>query len=682
MTVEDVINKNVLVGIRFDGHTKELLDWALVKVADPGDRVIALHVCRNSAPHSSLKEDLDGILDEYDGLCLKRKIDLTGEVLKGSSIRKVIVREAKSRAAMAVIVGISKPHTIGGWASLAKYCAKNLPITTEVLAFHKGKVVFRRSATDDSPSFLRDPKPSICLIKTPTSRDGQSEFGDSELSEIGRNSHEGILSCEDGWRESKYEDLGSFERHRKSLSALSTSSDFVQQRPGWPLLQAASISSPPIHEARKMSVVSWVMSLPNRSSSPGTPGSNSSLDSVKTEFFLGRESSNLGNSGDYDDSSKGSCEIPEALELLKTNSSSSKWFSYDVLKSSTCQFSSGHIIGKGGCNSVYKGILSDGKAIAVKISKSSREAWEDFSQEVDIMTSLNHKNITPLLGVCVEEKNLYSVYDYMAGGDLEENLNNKNKVLSWDTRLEIALGIAEGLNYLHNECSQPVIHRDVKSSNILLTKDYKPMISDFGLAIWAPTNSTFITHTDVVGTFGYLAPEYFMYGKVSDKVDVYSFGVVLLELLSGKKAIGFESPKGQESLVMWAKEKLESGDLISVLDQNLENNVDKDQIQRLALAAILCLRRSARIRPKMSQILKILRGEKDVEYRSEDQNYCDDQMNNDDEVYPESSVESHISLALLDVDEDSVSLSSTGQSSSRSLEAYLKGRWSRSLSLD
>ncbi|WOG84169.1 hypothetical protein DCAR_0103350 [Daucus carota subsp. sativus] len=640
MTVEDVINKNVLVGIRFDGHTKELLDWALVKVADPGDRVIALHVCRNSAPHSSLKEDLDGILDEYDGLCLKRKIDLTGEVLKGSSIRKVIVREAKSRAAMAVIVGISKPHTIGGWASLAKYCAKNLPITTEVLAFHKGKVVFRRSATDDSPN-------------------GQSEFGDSELSEIGRNSHEGILSCEDGWRESKYEDLGSFERHRKSLSALSTSSDFVQQRPGWPLLQAASISSPPIHEARKMSVVSWVMSLPNRSSSPGTPGSNSSLDSVKTEFFLGRESSNLGNSGDYDDSSKGSCEIPEALELLKTNSSSSKWFSYDVLKSSTCQFSSGHIIGKGGCNSVYKGILSDGKAIAVKISKSSREAWEDFSQEVDIMTSLNHKNITPLLGVCVEEKNLYS-----------ENLNNKNKVLSWDTRLEIALGIAEGLNYLHNECSQPVIHRDVKSSNILLTKDYKPMISDFGLAIWAPTNSTFITHTDVVGTF------------VSDKVDVYSFGVVLLELLSGKKAIGFESPKGQESLVMWAKEKLESGDLISVLDQNLENNVDKDQIQRLALAAILCLRRSARIRPKMSQILKILRGEKDVEYRSEDQNYCDDQMNNDDEVYPESSVESHISLALLDVDEDSVSLSSTGQSSSRSLEAYLKGRWSRSLSLD
>lgn len=125
---------------------------------------------------------------------------------------------------------------------------------------------------------------------------------------------------------------------------------------------------------------------------------------------------------------------------------------------------------------MYRGILPDGKAVAVKISKSSREAWEDFSQEVDILTSLNHENITPLLGVCVEEKNLYSVYDYMVVGDLEKNLCNKNKVLSWEVRFGIALGIAEALNYLHNECSQPVIHRDVKSSNILLTENYKPMV--------------------------------------------------------------------------------------------------------------------------------------------------------------------------------------------------------------
>lgn len=128
---------------------------------------------------------------------------------------------------------------------------------------------------------------------------------------------------------------------------------------------------------------------------------------------------------------------------------------------------------------MYKGILAEGKTVAIKVLKSSREAWKDFSQEVDIMTSLNHENIMPLLGVCVEENNLFSVYDYMARGNLEENLcgtNEEKPVLSWTLRFSIAIGIAEALDYLHNECSQPVIHRDVKSSNILLAEDYKPLV--------------------------------------------------------------------------------------------------------------------------------------------------------------------------------------------------------------
>ncbi|RWW05805.1 hypothetical protein BHE74_00055903, partial [Ensete ventricosum] len=122
----------------------------------------------------------------------------------------------------------------------------------------------------------------------------------------------------------------------------------------------------------------------------------------------------------------------------------------------------------------------------------------------------------------------------------------------WDLRYKVATGVAEALSYLHNGCSNPVvIHRDVKSSNILLTDEFEPQLSDFGLAIWAPTNSTCLTHDDVVGTFGYLAPEYFMYGKVSDKIDVFAFGVVLLELLTGRRPINDDNPKGQESLVMW-----------------------------------------------------------------------------------------------------------------------------------
>lgn len=128
---------------------------------------------------------------------------------------------------------------------------------------------------------------------------------------------------------------------------------------------------------------------------------------------------------------------------------------------------------------MYKGILPDGKTVAVKLLKSSKEAWKDFSQEVDIVTSLTHTNILPLLGLCVEENNLISVYDFITRGNLEENLhctNNDQSLLPWEIRFSIAVGIAESLNYLHNECSRPVIHRDVKSSNILLSEDYKPLV--------------------------------------------------------------------------------------------------------------------------------------------------------------------------------------------------------------
>ncbi|CAK9144924.1 unnamed protein product [Ilex paraguariensis] len=384
-------------------------------------------------------------------------------------------------------------------------------------------------------------------------------------------------------------------------------------------------------------------------------------------------------------------ELPENLDLLlKTNSSGCTWFSHDVLKNWTSQFSPENLIGIGGCNRVYKGVLPDDRPVAVKILKSSNEAWKDFTQEVNIMTSLKHKNITPLLGICIEDNDLISVYDFLSKGNLEENLHGHAKVkpvLSWEVRFNVAVGIAEALNYLHNECSRPIIHRDIKSSNILLSDEYESQLSDFGLATWGPTTSCSLTHSDVVGTFGYLAPEYFMYGKVSEKIDVYSFGVVLLELLSGRKPIDAECPKDQGSLVMWAKPKLERGDLTSILDPNLNENVDNAQMHRMALAATLCLTQAARLRPKMNQILKILRGDKDVDKGMNnlvgDQNDSGNQDNNDDdEVYPDSSVESHLGLALLDVDGTSTSFSSVEQSCRLSLEEFLKERWSRSSSLD
>ncbi|XP_058215895.1 protein kinase STUNTED [Rhododendron vialii] len=657
--------RSVLVGIGIDGQSRELLDWALVKVADPGDHVVAIHVSRDL--DSKKKPLLDGYLEVYEGLCTVKKVDLTGHVSKGSSIRKVLVREAKNRGAAAVVVGVYRENPLRTWTSVAKYCAKRLPPTTDVLAIHNGKIVFRRSSNNQPPGHEGDPRPSFVLSRNPALTDTRTEFGDSETSEIARHSLENFSAL----------------RKDKALSTSSfsfASEDFGEQRPGWPLL---STVSPLAEEASKMSVVKWVMRLPNRSP-PQSPLSKEGGFSPMTPIETGSPFSPQSNC------TTDTSELLENLEkLFLKNSSGCKWFSYDVMKTSTSEFSSDKLIGKGGCNCVYKGILPDGKPVAVKVLKSSKESSKDFTREVDVMTSLSHKNITPLIGLCVEDNALISVYDLLPKGNLEENLHGNSKeksVLSWEVRCKVAVGIAEALNYLHNECSPPVIHRDVKSSNILLSDEFEPQLSDFGLAIWGPSDSSFLTDNDVVGTFGYLAPEYFMYGKVSDKIDVYSFGVVLLELLSGRKPISSESTKGQESLVMWAKPKLESGDLRSILDPNLDGNIDEVEIQRMALAVRFCLIRSARLRPKMRQILNILKGDKDVEefVKSQfgDRRGTENEETTDDEVYPHSSAESHLTLALLDMEDTSPSFSSGEQSSGTSSEEYLKERWSRSSSLD
>ncbi|KAF3964244.1 hypothetical protein CMV_011446 [Castanea mollissima] len=641
MLVEKVVNavgkRNVLVGIRIDSQSRELLSWAIVKVAEPGDCVVAVHVCRSSDRASKNKNLLDGYLEVYEELCNANKVDLSGQILTGSSARRVLVREAKSYAAVAVVVGISKHSALGGWASTAKYCSRRLPSTTDVLAIHNGKIVFRRFTNNQLPGLILngDPKPSFSLIKVPTLEDYKSEFGDSEaetastISEVVQNSRDGVFNfaCD-----SKRLSLRSNSRYAR---------DPLDYRPGWPLLRKASSSIPQAPLARNISVVQWVMTLPDRS-----PQLSPQCSTIKETPFESDISVSLDENPKNCLSAYG--ELPKGC----------KWFSHEVLKMSTSQFSSENLISKGGCNRVYKGILPEGKAVAVKIVKSTKEAWKDFAYEVNIISSLKHKHITPLIGVCIEDNALISVYDFLSEGSLEENLHGKNKdksVLSWHVRFNIAVGIAEALNYLHNECSQPVIHRDVKSSNILLSIGFEPQLSDFGLSMWGPTNSTFVTQSDVVGTFG-------------------------------REPIGLENPKGQESLVIWAKPKIESGDIKGMLDPKLDGKYDETQVQRMVLAATLCTTRAARLRPKMSQILKLLKGDIYVEEWLNSQNGnlkdSENQDNNDDEVYPNSSPELHLSLALLDVEDDDTSDSSAERSNIRSLEEYLKGRCSRSSSFD
>ncbi|CAI0445332.1 unnamed protein product [Linum tenue] len=624
MPIESTQKRNVLVGMNFDSNSRELLGWAVFKVAEPGDCVVAVHVSRSSGSAPRGKPLLDSYLETYDSLCSVKKVDLTGRISTGNSVRRTLVREAKNHSAAALILGISNPKSIWGWNATARYCIKRLPPTTDVLAIHNGRVVFRRLNNFQLPGLLLVKKK--VFFQFPQIRDSKDE-------------------------------ISALVKRRRSMSCLAEG-DILEQKPGWPLLRRATSADPEILRARELSVVRWAMSLPNRS-----PLVNSRLESLSEEK---------------------KCEATEVS------------FSELVFHVLYCDLSNlaANLIGKGGCNQVYKGTLQDGNPVAVKIRKSSPEAREEFVQEVEIIASLNHKNITPLVGISIKDSDLISVYHFLPKGSLAENIHSKNKdksLLSWDSRFHIAVKVAEALNYLHIEAPRPVIHMDVKSANILLSDGLEPQLSDFGLAMWGPTASSFVTQADVVGTFGYLAPEYFMYGKVSDKIDVYAFGVVLLELISGREPIiiSSENSKAQQSLVTWAKPIIESGNLRDLLDQNLDwELVNEVQLQRMIKAANLCVTRAVRLRPKMSEVLGLLRDETEFSLKwsivnkgqedvteNEDDSY-------DDEVYPSSTPHIHLNLAFLDMDTDSTSFSNSEQGSCISWEDYLKGRWSRSSSFN
>ncbi|CAH2076729.1 unnamed protein product [Thlaspi arvense] len=254
--------------------------------------------------------------------------------------------------------------------------------------------------------------------------------------------------CKSGESRVKSEELLKMGEEKRKISGRSVSLQSIDQKLGWPLLIRSSSGTPQVHhwQTRKVSVVNWVMSLPDR-----FPNHQQNLNS-ETSF------------------------VKKQLDDILRDSS--KWFNYNVLKTATSDFSQENLIGKGGCNEVYRGILKDGKGIAVKILKSSsKEATTDFVHEIDIISSLSHQNISPLLGVCVQDNDLISVYNLSSAGSLQETLHgkgNEKHVLSWDERFKIAIGLAEALDYLHNLCSKPVIHRDVKTSNVLLSDELQP----------------------------------------------------------------------------------------------------------------------------------------------------------------------------------------------------------------
>ncbi|KAL2594238.1 hypothetical protein GLYMA_12G211800v4 [Glycine max] len=289
-------------------------------------------------------------------------------------------------------------------------------------------------------------------------------------------------------------------------------------------------------------------------------------------------------------------------------------FTFKQLHSATGGFSKSNVIGHGGFGLVYRGVLNDGRKVAIKfMDQAGKQGEEEFKVEVELLSRLHSPYLLALLGYCSDSNHKLLVYEFMANGGLQEHLYPvSNSIitpvkLDWETRLRIALEAAKGLEYLHEHVSPPVIHRDFKSSNILLDKKFHAKVSDFGLAKLGPDRAGGHVSTRVLGTQGYVAPEYALTGHLTTKSDVYSYGVVLLELLTGRVPVDMKRPPGEGVLVSWALPLLTDREkVVKIMDPSLEGQYSMKEVVQVAAIAAMCVQPEADYRPLMADVVQSL----------------------------------------------------------------------------
>ena len=298
--------------------------------------------------------------------------------------------------------------------------------------------------------------------------------------------------------------------------------------------------------------------------------------------------------------------LQQQLHSSENNVQNPKLFTEEELEKATDQFNESRILGEGGQGTVYKGMLIDGRIVAIKkCNKVASKYPEQFINEIVILSQINHRNVVKLLGCCLETEVPLLVYEFISNGTLYRYLHEECEdfPLTWDQRLRIASEIAGALSYLHSGASLPIFHRDIKSSNILLDDKYKAKIADFGISRIVPINKSHLT-TSPGGTFGYLDPESFAIGQFTEKSDVYSFGVVLAELLTGEKPISSVRTDEGKSLAIYFTLSIEKNSLFDILDDEVKRNGDEKEIKVVANLAKRCLHMEGRRRPTMGEVTK------------------------------------------------------------------------------
>ncbi|KAK7301419.1 hypothetical protein RJT34_12283 [Clitoria ternatea] len=309
--------------------------------------------------------------------------------------------------------------------------------------------------------------------------------------------------------------------------------------------------------------------------------------------------------------------IENKVKASVLRNTGAKWFHISELERATNKFSQRNMIGQGGDGVVYKGKLSDGTLVAIKENFNlENEGDEEFCYEVGIISKIKHRNLVALRGCCISSdtskgKRRFLVYDFMPKGNLcyQLSLGDANR-LTWPQRRNIILDVAKGLAYLHYEIQPPIYHRDIKATNILLDSKMSAKLADFGLAKQGSEGQSHIT-TRVAGTYGYVAPEYALYGQLTEKSDVYSFGIVILEIMSGRKVLDSINSSA-DAITDWVWTLVESGKIREIFEGSIRDVGPQKIMERFVLVGMLCAHAVVVLRPTIAEALKMLEGDTDI----------------------------------------------------------------------
>ncbi|KAF8718344.1 hypothetical protein HU200_025323 [Digitaria exilis] len=289
-----------------------------------------------------------------------------------------------------------------------------------------------------------------------------------------------------------------------------------------------------------------------------------------------------------------------------------RWYDLAELEVATGGFCPENVVGEGGYGTVYRGVLAGGEVVAVKdLFDHKGQAEKEFKVEVEAIGKVRHKHLVGLIGYCAEGPKRMLLYEFVENGNLEQWLHGDVgpvSPLTWEIRMKIAVGTAKGIAYLHEGLEPKVVHRDIKSSNILLDKRWNPKVSDFGMAKVLGPGSSYVT-TRVMGTFGYVAPEYASTGMLNESSDVYSFGALLMELISGRSPVDYNRPAGEVNLVEWFRGMVGGRRVEGLVDPRIPAPPPPRVLNRVLLVCLRCIDGDAHKRPRMGQIVHMLEGD-------------------------------------------------------------------------